>query len=622
MKTKHAGNPLGWSIILGLCIIIGGSLLWLSLQAFATWEALGGSLAPDGNLEVLTPGLYQALQKPLLIAGIVLLIAALGMALKPAATQKILQRIGGSLAAFAKRLPADGRTFFGQLRQWPPERLDRWLLLGLIAVSIAARVTLLDRPMLHDESYTVEAWASGSVSNMLADYHLPNNHIFHTLLVSIFIKTFGVLPWIARLPAFIAMTLLVPACYGLGRRWYGRMAGFIAAGAAAFVPVFNLYASNARGYALYMLFTVLLFWLAARLVRQNNRIEWILWIVIGALGFWTVPMMLYPFGAVCVWILLAALLDQRAKEIYGSSLRLIKYLITGGVITIVLVVLEYSPVLYRSGTRLLFHNSFVEPLSFAEFWPTLFESRLPETWQEFTQGLGGVFPILLAIGIILSLILQRRISRYPIHALAALALWVIPLLVLRRPNGWARIWSYLYPLGIIWAAAGWSGILSQVAARVPWLTRTQKWLAPAGISLVTIWLMVLGLKWNQVLCPNFHCPTGSEELAVEYLTPRLEPADLIMVKSPSDAPIWFYFRQNGLSSDYFQKDKRFDRVILIIQPDTEQTVDSLISDYGMDATIFDAGSLHQLTNIGRLDIYELNVLPGVNTLTGEVRQSP
>ena len=123
-----------------------------------------------------------------------------------------------------------------------------------------------------------------------------------------------------------------------------------------------------------------------------------------------------------------------------------------------LVILAYLPVLYHSGTHFLFNNSFIEPLTYAEFWPTLFESRLPETWQEFTLGLGGVLPWLLAIGIVLSLVLQRRISAYPIHALAALAIWVIPLLVLRRPNGWARVWSYLYPLGIIWAAAGWSGL--------------------------------------------------------------------------------------------------------------------------------------------------------------------
>jgi hypothetical protein len=621
LKTRFPVNRLIWALLLGFLFLLAIFSLWLDFQPYWFWQRLGGSLAPDGNLQVLTPALYQDLLNPLFFAGIFLFILALGMAIKPAISQKLLQRFGRWIAVMFKRLPGDWRTFFGQLRHWPPEHSDRWILLILVVLSVAARSTLLDRPMLHDESYTVEAWAAGSVRTMIEDYHLPNNHIFHTLLVSVFIKTFGVQPWIVRLPAFIAITLLIPAGYGLGRRWYGRGAGLIAAGMIAFAPVFSMYASNARGYPLYMLFTVLLFWLAARLLRQNNLVEWMLWIVIAALGFWTVPMMLYPFGAVCVWILLAALFDGRAREAYGNSLRLIKYLITGGVITVLLVTLEYLPVLYLSGTRFLFHNSFIEPLSFAEFWPTLFESRLPETWQEFTLGLGGILPFLLVIGIALTLVLQRRISPYPIHGLVALALWVIPLLVLRRPNGWARVWSYLYPLGIVWAAAGWAGVWRQVQLKLPNRILWSKRLAAVSLTLVSIWVMGLGLRWILQTCPAFACPMGNEERAVEFLAPQLTDSDLIMVKSPSDSSIWYYFRQNGLTSDYFQKEKQFDRVILIVQPDTEQTVDLLIIDYGMDPARFDRASLRMLTNIGRLDIYEIKVQPGVDPRVGPLNYS-
>lgn len=618
MNQKVSTSCLIWRLLLVVLIVKAAAFLYLATQSFAVWQSLGSSLAPDGDLEVLTPGLFQVLHLVVLVAGIVFIILAAGMTVKPAASLGLLQRMGRSIQALFRRFPADWRAFSRLLRGWPPERADRWIVWGLMLLSVLARAALLDRPMLHDESYTVEAWAAGSLRNLLEDYHLPNNHIFHTLLVSFFIKTFGVLPWIVRLPAFSAIALLIPAVYGLARRWYGRGAGLLAAGAAAFIPVFSYYASNGRGYPLYMLFTVLLFWLAARLLRNNNLIEWLLWVIIGALGFWTVPMMLYPFGAVCVWILLAALFDPLAKQAYGSPLRLIKCLITGGISTVLLVTLAYLPVLYHSGTRFLFNNSFIEPLTYAEFWPTLFESRLPETWQEFTLGLGVILPWLLAMGMVLSVVLQRRISAYPIHALAALAIWVIPLLVLRRPNGWARVWSYLYPLVIIWAAAGWSGFARLISTRLPVLTRLGKWLAPLGMTLVTVWVLVLGLRWNLQTCPNFNCPTGNEELAVEFLAPRLADTDLILVKSPSDSSIWYYFRQNGLSSDYFQKDRPFDRVILVVQPDTEETVDTLMANYSMNPDWFDRSSLRRLTAIGRLDIYEIKLLPGVNPQTGEV----
>lgn len=618
VNKKISTDRLIWWLLLVVLIVKSGVFLYLASQPFSVWLSIGSDLAPDGDLEALTPGLFQVLHQGVFVVGFVLIAIAAGLAVKPNASLELLRRIGRSIQSLFKRLPADWHAIFRQLRNWPPEHLDRWILLILIVLSIVARAALLDRPMLHDESYTVEAWAVGSVRNLLEDYHLPNNHIFHTLLVSIFIKTFGVQPWIVRLPAFIAIGLLIPAAYGLGRRWYGRWAGLIAAGMVAFAPVFSMYSSNARGYPFYMLFTVTLFWLAARFLRQNNLVEWLLWIIIAALGFWTVPMMLYPFGAACVWILLAALFDHQARRVYGSALRLIKYLVVGGVLTVLLVTLAYLPVLYHSGTRFLFHNSFIEPLTYAEFWPTLIESRLPETWQEFTLGLGPALPWLLAIGIFLSLILQRRSSLYPIHALIALAVWVIPLLVLRRPNGWARIWSYLYPLAIIWAAAGWAGFAYWVSSRLPVLIRWRRWLAPLGMALITVWVLVLGLRWNLQTCPDFNCPTGNEELAVDFLAPRLTDSDLILVKSPSDSSIWYYFRQNGLSSETFQKDRPFNRVILVVQPDTEETVDTLMADYSLNPDWFDRSSLRRLTNIGRLDIYEMKVLPGVNPQAGEV----
>ena len=183
----------------------------MSFQPFAVWQSLGSSLAPDGDLEVLTPGALSGFAKVVLVAGIVFIVLQRGMAVKPAASQELLQRMGRSIRSLRSASQLIGAPSSASCG-WPPERVDRWIVWGLMLLSVLARVTLLDRPMLHDESYTVEAWAAGSVRNLLEDYHLPNNHIFHTLLVSFFIKTFGVLPWIVRLPAFSAIALLIPAC--------------------------------------------------------------------------------------------------------------------------------------------------------------------------------------------------------------------------------------------------------------------------------------------------------------------------------------------------------------------------------------------------------------------------
>lgn len=218
-----------------------------------------------------------------------------------------------------RRIPGDFKAFWVDLRGWPHLRRDGWILLAIMAASLLIRAPLLDRPMFHDESYTAVTWAPGPLTYILEDYHLPNNHIFHTILVSWSHDLFGSQPWSVRLPAFIAALLLIPAGYGLTRRWYGRVPALSAAALMGIAPIITDYATNARGYSLFMLFSLLIFWLAARLARQNNLVEWLLLVVFASLGFWTVPMMLYPFGAVCVWLGLSAVFDSAPKKPTGAA---------------------------------------------------------------------------------------------------------------------------------------------------------------------------------------------------------------------------------------------------------------------------------------------------------------
>ncbi|MRR32563.1 hypothetical protein EG834_20055, partial [bacterium] len=125
MKPKFIGSRLIWLFLLVVLIVLAGAMLALAFQPFTVWQSLGGRLAPDGDLEVLTPGLYQVLQKAFLYSGIVFLILGIGMALKPAASKELLYRFGRSIQSLARRLPADVRTFFSQLSHWPPKHIDR-----------------------------------------------------------------------------------------------------------------------------------------------------------------------------------------------------------------------------------------------------------------------------------------------------------------------------------------------------------------------------------------------------------------------------------------------------------------------------------------------------------------
>lgn len=604
MTGRGEFNRWLWRAGILLVLGIGGLAAWLSFQPMDTWQVLGDKLAPDGSLEALTlipEGILRVVSG---ILAILLIGLGMMMIVRPVWIRRLLNGMCASAGTLVKRFPADVKTFFHQLHGWPHSRRDRWILLLIIGVSILLRATLLDRPVNHDEAYTAVTWAPGPLRYIIEDYHLPNNHIFHTVLVSLTYHLFGSQPWSIRLPALFAGLLLIPAGYGLTRRWYGQAAGLIAAGLIAIAPVITDYSTIARGYSLFMLLSLLVFWLAARLVRKNNLFEWLLLVLFAALGFWTVPMMLYPFGAVCVWIGMTAFLDPQSRQAYGGSLRLLETLLAAGILTIFLTGLLYSPVLLHSGLGPLINNPFIAPLSFEEFWPTLLASRLPETLTEWSRGFGQAGLAILMLGVFLSLIFHRQSGRYTIHALGAVLLWMIPVLLLRRPNAWPRTWSYIYPIGFIWAAAGWAGLADWLRV----LAKNEsglKWALRGAGGVILIAGLVMSFSHSRQICSQLDCQPGGEEEAVSYLQPRLEETDLVLVESPSNAVIWYYFEQSGLSREYFRKDLPFYRATILINITEDQTVESVITHFGFSRDWFEMDTLSLVHANNLMEIYQI-----------------
>ncbi len=86
-----------------------------------------------------------------------------------------------------------------------------FLLVGVITLlGLILRLLEINKPIAYDEAYTFINFASKPFKYILADYSAPNNHIFHTILVGIAYRLFGGQPWVVRLPAFLAGTLMAP----------------------------------------------------------------------------------------------------------------------------------------------------------------------------------------------------------------------------------------------------------------------------------------------------------------------------------------------------------------------------------------------------------------------------
>ncbi|MEM5774759.1 MAG: glycosyltransferase family 39 protein, partial [Anaerolineaceae bacterium] len=155
-------------------------------------------------------------------------------------------------------LSAQWRDFWRQAARALPKGI--WLagLLLVLLVAALARVTaVFSQPMTHDESYTFIAFASQTLPNVVSDYHLPNNHIFNSVLVHFSTRVFGNGPLAVRLPALLAGLLAVAAVYLLARAQYGDAPALIAAAITAFLEAQVDISILARGYSLLGLLVLL-----------------------------------------------------------------------------------------------------------------------------------------------------------------------------------------------------------------------------------------------------------------------------------------------------------------------------------------------------------------------------
>lgn len=164
---------------------------------------------------------------------------------------------------------------------------------GSIAVAGAAALALLVRaPFLADSLWYDEIAAFVGYSmdgpwGAVGRYFSQANHVLASLLAWMSAEAFGVDEVTVRVPALLAGIATVPATAWLGREAGGPRIGAVAAVAIACMPTAVLPATEARGYALMMLFAALasaslLCWL-----RTGARGAW--WCIAGscALGSWS-----------------------------------------------------------------------------------------------------------------------------------------------------------------------------------------------------------------------------------------------------------------------------------------------------------------------------------------------
>lgn len=431
------------------------------------------------------------------------------------------------LARFLLEIPAEWpgvrNSFRSQFQGGAGTVVEVSAVILVFAAGIFLRIRHLGRAVRFDEAWTYMEFASRPLVVAVSNYHVPNNHLLHTVLVHFSTRLFGHTLFGLRFPAFVIGCLVILVSWFVTRALYGQLAGILAAGCVAALPTFIEFSVNSRGYALQWLFILIAIWLAATLVKNpSSRIGWLGFVLAGVAGVFTIPTTLIALAGIFAWMLVATLAvgeSGRIRDLSASAAR-------AGLAIGLLSTLLYVPALLARGPQFLMAKKDVAWQQ-RDFTGGLV-GMVQCVWIEWTAGVpAGVLWVLLG-GFAIGLAFSRRIGGR--LASLSIALWLSSglFILVRHVFAYPRVWSYLLLSVVMTACGGLSLVLAWLAGQSP-LRRV----ALAGVVSVGLAVLVsAGVIKQRVLFTSIE--TGrilDADQIVDFLMGELRPGDFLETNS-------------------------------------------------------------------------------------------
>ena len=586
-------------------LIIAIISMILALCPYSAYKKFGDGLSSDGNMERLTPQYVLILR----VGVICVLILLLGLFFWKIINGDGRKRFFRSLWALPGRCWHDMKPFFHDLGSAvKPDGIQFWIFLLIFIAGIIVRMLHLNDPLLHDEAYSMAIWGRSDLHFAVSDYHLPNNHVFHTVLINLIYHHIGKSVLLLRIPVFISGCFLIIVVWLLGKLFYNDFIALTAAGLTAFAPFLIFYSYNARGYEIQALLSVMTFGLAVYGKRKHNIFSWFLLILFSALNFFTLPIALYPFGGICVWLLLNVIFFDSDNPQWRSRWQLLKYLIFMGLSVTIITMLLYTPLLRYSGWNSLFGNIYIGGTEAATYNETMI-SRLQDNIDAFFGNWPFAVIYFVVIGLILSIIMFRKNSKEKISYGLAVLLWMGILIPVQRPNLWPRTMLFIHPFLLLFSSSGIYGL-----KRIPKLNI-------AVTVLISVIILFAGI-------PQFHIDRTicSDEKAVQIILSEegRNAENILFVTAPQDdAPLWMYADVYDFPWRIYDKNDVFNTVYAFVNPQNDsylgpKTIDDLLARFGPGDNFIDKDSEKILMEepdgiLYRFDCHESAVIKAFGT---------
>jgi hypothetical protein len=584
-----------------LCVSVSVLSTLVGFLPYMQVRSLADRFTPDGSLDAFTLAIYNHIHWPAIMLGVLLLVLAVagmvyfrrGLAL----AFSCIQRVAEYLRAFWDDLKQLGRSITG----WRMSRVEWGLLAVLLIAGAVGRWALIRGPMMHDESYTFIAFARRPLITIITNYHLPNNHILNSLLIHAVYSLVGnPSPAVVRFPAFLAGVLTIPAVYFFARTLYGKPVAALSASLVAFWPELMNVSASGRGYMIMTFLTVCLFITGDYVRRNKNRAAWLVLALIAVLNLYTLPTALIPISILGLWLFVSALLGDISAE-YNSPWNFSKYLFLFGFSSALLTLVLYSPIfIFGTGWDSVFNNSFVasQPVN---TYLELCRVRFADTWHRWIGKIPLGMVVTLVVGFFASFFLFRRNEPHkaPLQPISVLGL--VLFLVIRRPDPWQRIWTFLLPFCLLWSVAGLVAIMRLIFRKERYLDTAASWMAVGGLACIFI-LGTFNIQGN-LKSMNVQDPT--ETVAI-YLGNQLQEGDIVVISSEFSPAMWYYFDMQGIPDEYIlfvQERESWQRAFIVVDARNHQSLMETVQAAGMNPQEFMLEDASQVYSSGDYSVF-------------------
>ena len=346
--------------------------------------------------------------------------------------------------------------------------------------------------------------------------------------------------------------------------FYNKQAAIITASLVASSSILIEYSTNARGYTLVCLFFLIMISILSYLRYNHNLAAWILFALFGSIGFYTIPIMLYPFIIFNIWFVINCLYDIRQNSIALSNL--IKF----SILSCLLAFIFYIPVVIVTGIESIVGNPFVTTRTMSYVVANL-PSHLLAVLHDWMRDYPSIIVCFMTIGMIVFIIYNKQFNNNVLSLFIAVILCCLIVFFLQKVIPFERVWLFLLPLFLSFSGIGLSFMVHKSAKG--------KNVATILLSIVILMLTGYNIISHGSIYKSSQTGTfiDAKEIALFFKT-KLNDNERVIAICPSNAILSYYFNYYNIAYNYLYYDNLNASSIYIVVNNTEgQNIDTLIN---------------------------------------------